>query len=678
MIRTSAAAAVLLLGVTASVTLAQVPRNVLCEDATATWCQYCPYAYQGIEVMKSRYDTNEFTASRLFSSASGGRLATSETDQRNNYYLVSGFPTVMLNGRDQVVGGDPSTGQGLAYDPIVSREIGVPSPVQITVNSVDLSQPSGSIDFTIQVAQEIADISNTTIRAYLLEDNVFWCCGYGGEDTWRDVTRDVMPEVALSVQHVGQTQNIVHNFAIDPTWVEAQLRMVIFVQRNSDKYILQTQNTLPKPQYSLRYFTLGERVGIAPSVGAYDFPDFVVWNQGTSADVIHVALTPGTLPSGWTCVFTDGVNDYSGFADVALNAGEGKNFHLRVTPTQPGYCSPKITLSSPNLPTVTRSIGFSFVTDDVQVLLVDDDGADNYDAYESDAIGAAGATYGVINRINATALTGPQLANFPVVVWETGLSYPTLDANDRAALGAYLDGGGKLFVTGQEIGWELADAGGAAYAWYQTYLHANFALDDTNRYTLSGTPGDPISNGISLTIQGGDGANNQTYPDAITPTNGASTIFTYSGTPTYIGGIKADTGVYKMVYLSFGYEAISTQANRRLVMSRVLNWFGLSPTAVGDGQPIASGLHVTAAPNPTSGTTVLFAQLAKSGAARLDLYALDGSLVRTLVNGTLEAGDHSFTWDGRDAEGRQVPTGVYFYRLKAGAEQPSGKLVLTR
>jgi hypothetical protein len=43
---------------------AQVPKGVICEDATATWCQYCPYAYDGIEVMKSRYDTNEFTPTR--------------------------------------------------------------------------------------------------------------------------------------------------------------------------------------------------------------------------------------------------------------------------------------------------------------------------------------------------------------------------------------------------------------------------------------------------------------------------------------------------------------------------------------------------------------------------------------------------------------------------------------
>jgi hypothetical protein len=46
---------------TASAASAQFPRGVLAEDGTATWCQYCPDAYAGLEVMKSTYDATEFT-----------------------------------------------------------------------------------------------------------------------------------------------------------------------------------------------------------------------------------------------------------------------------------------------------------------------------------------------------------------------------------------------------------------------------------------------------------------------------------------------------------------------------------------------------------------------------------------------------------------------------------------
>jgi hypothetical protein len=583
----------------------------------------------------------------------------------------------MLNGSDRVVGGDVTTATGAHYDPVVAREIGVPSPIKITINSVDLVQPNGSIDFDVEIVEAIADISTMKIRAYLIEDNVFWCCGFGGEDTWLDVTRDVMPEIALTVSQVGQVQNVVHNFAINPSWAGAQLSMVAFVQRNSDKYVIQATNTLPKPQYSMRYFAKGSHFAVIPSFGTQEYEDFAVFNMGTSADQIRVELEPGTLPQGWTCAFTDGTNDYTGFVDLNLNAGESRNFRMKVTPTRPGYANPEILLTSVNLPGVERRISYSFVTDDVQVLLVDDDGADTYDNYHTDALGAYGASYGVVHRSQVTSCTAAQLQNFPVVVWQTGLSYPTLDANDRAALGTYLDAGGKLFITGQEIGWELNDLGGAAYAWYQNYLHATFVLDDTNRYNLTGVGGDPISNGMAITIQGGDGANNQVYPDAITPINGASTIFTYNGT-AYNGGLRVDTGVYKVVYLGFGYEAISTQANRRLLMQRIMEWFGLVPAAAEDASVLPSRISLTAAPNPASPRTTLTAELPSSGPVRLDIYALDGSRVRTLVDRTLTAGRHAFVWDGRRSDGDPAPTGVYFYRLKSASGEPSGKLVLTR
>jgi flagellar hook assembly protein FlgD len=44
----------------------------------------------------------------------------------------------------------------------------------------------------------------------------------------------------------------------------------------------------------------------------------------------------------------------------------------------------------------------------------------------------------------------------------------------------------------------------------------------------------------------------------------------------------------------------------------------------------------------------------------------------------MPAGRHQVTWDGRDTSGRQVASGVYFYRLQAGAETRSGKMVLMK
>jgi len=52
--------------------------------------------------------------------------------------------------------------------------------------------------------------------------------------------------------------------------------------------------------------------------------------------------------------------------------------------------------------------------------------------------------------------------------------------------------------------------------------------------------------------------------------------------------------------------------------------------------------------------------------------------VRALVDGTRTAGFHEVLWDGRDNCGRNLPSGVYFYRLEAGNSLEARKMVLAR
>jgi flagellar hook assembly protein FlgD len=60
------------------------------------------------------------------------------------------------------------------------------------------------------------------------------------------------------------------------------------------------------------------------------------------------------------------------------------------------------------------------------------------------------------------------------------------------------------------------------------------------------------------------------------------------------------------------------------------------------------------------------------------VHALDGALVRTLVDGALPAGPRAAVWDGRDDSGRAAPAGVYVFRLDAAAGSLARKLVLVR
>jgi hypothetical protein len=76
-----------------------------------------------------------------------------------------------------------------------------------------------------------------------------------------------------------------------------------------------------------------------------------------------------------------------------------------------------------------------------------------------------------------------------------------------------------------------------------------------------------------------------------------------------------------------------------------------------------------AVPNPTTGKTRIDYALPVNGNVALGIYNVTGQLVRELVKGPVPAGQWAVTWDGRDASARNVPGGVYFYKLTVSGER---------
>lgn len=86
--------------------------------------------------------------------------------------------------------------------------------------------------------------------------------------------------------------------------------------------------------------------------------------------------------------------------------------------------------------------------------------------------------------------------------------------------------------------------------------------------------------------------------------------------------------------------------------------------------------RVQALPSLAVGRTDIHFDLPASGEVSLRIYGPDGSLVRTLLDGRMAAGPGVAAWDGRNDRGRDVPAGVYFYRLSGEGFEVSRKIVL--
>lgn len=83
-------------------------------------------------------------------------------------------------------------------------------------------------------------------------------------------------------------------------------------------------------------------------------------------------------------------------------------------------------------------------------------------------------------------------------------------------------------------------------------------------------------------------------------------------------------------------------------------------------------------PNPFNPICTIRYDIAHAGRTGLRVFDVNGSVVRTLVDGWREAGTYSEIWNGRDDAGRALSSGVYFCRLESGVFVAMRKMVLLR
>lgn len=454
-------------------------------------------------------------------------------------------------------------------------------------------------------------------------------------------------------------------------------------------------------------YTTSKAVKVGQTGLEYVYIFCQITNTGTEADQYDILRRVQDLPTGWQssiCLggfdggcqapFVDslyagpppcGFPSCSGPSNFGLAPGQTDTATCYITPNGPegsGYV--KLTIRSVANPTILRELTMGCVTDGVQVLLVDDDGTQALeDYYELATPGFL--SQGTWHR-SLASITAAEIQNFPFAVWFTGNATPTLTADDRTALTAYLAGNRGLILSGQDIAYDLCDPASPNYSaanvtWYETTLKSRYVNNNSTSLTVNGVSGDPISQGLNLVLQGGDGANNQTDPDVIRPLVGGGTAWTYQ-----TGGTTAATRAlgtaYRAVNLGFGIEAVSTAANRQAAMLNALAWLGGSPIAVDDAGAgsAARGFRLEPArPNPFNPATTIAFTLDRPQVARLRIIDAAGHSVRVLADESFAAGRHVRTWDGRDDAGRGMASGVYWAELTAGgASAERVKLSLVR
>jgi subtilisin family serine protease len=294
------------------------------------------------------------------------------------------------------------------------------------------------------------------------------------------------------------------------------------------------------------------------------------------------------------------------------------------------------------------------------ILFVDDDEGAAFETHFRTALNANALSFDEWNVFAGSRLpAAANLSSYPLVIWNTGADIDApqsgLSTEEQAAITSYLNAGGRIFLSGQDILFN-----GLSPEFLQNYLKIASYVDDViaGPHTESGVPGSQITSGMTLPIAIPDG-----YPtllaDAIEPLPGANGLLlhnqpsvspAWSGV-SYHGNYSA--GGFGMVFSSLPFESISstdpqpnnqTEFLRRVVLflnADIAPGVRITPPAV----PVtteagaASSFTVVLTSQPSHPVTIPLASSASS-------------------EGSLSAGSVSFSSDNWNIPQTIVVTGI--------------------
>ena len=278
----------------------------------------------------------------------------------------------------------------------------------------------------------------------------------------------------------------------------------------------------------------------------------------------------------------------------------------------------------------------------------------------------------------AVILNQVDLTNYAMIMWilgeESRANY-TFDSQEQALVQSYLENGGKLFVSGAEIGWDL-DHYNNGLNFYRNYLKASYVADDANVYQFSGVTGSIFDGLSNLTFDNGThGTYDVDWPDCLNPFSGSQVCLNYDGTSyhaaiQYEGTFGSSSKVGKLVHFGFPFETIYPEASRNEIMKRIINYFepGTSVDIAGDESVLSKPCEFRLFqnfPNPFNPSTTVKFSIPNSAFVSIEIYNVMGQRIKSLLNAELISGIHQIEWDGTNDQGWKVSAGTYLLMMKS-------------
>ncbi len=276
------------------------------------------------------------------------------------------------------------------------------------------------------------------------------------------------------------------------------------------------------------------------------------------------------------------------------------------------------------------------------------------------------------------------LKDYDLVWWILGdesTADETFSDIEQDSVESYLDRGGKLFVSGSEIAWDLDNKGTVSdKAFFNTYLKAAYAADDAGNYSVSGADGGVFAGLQFAYSETGShpGTFPEDYPDVLAAADGSVIALKYGNGLTaalaYEGNAPGGSVPGKVMTAGFPFETITTEFSKAEVAGFILRFMGYEvELAARDIAPNGFELYANY-PNPFNPRTTLAYRLETPAYVELDIFNVRGEFVERVVAQDQNPGRHEVIFDGTNQ-----PAGMYVYRLNTDHRVlDAGKMTLLK
>ncbi|MGI5862299.1 MAG: N-acetylmuramoyl-L-alanine amidase [Myxococcales bacterium] len=161
------------------------------------------------------------------------------------------------------------------------------------------------------------------------------------------------------------------------------------------------------------------------------------------------------------------------------------------------------------------------------------------------------------------------LANYQLVDFQAGkdsVEHESISTAMQQLLAAFLAGGGKLLISGEEIGYDLGERGSTDdLAFLRDSLQVTYVADDANTFTINGVQGGPFAGLSGIAFDDGTkGVYEVRYPDVLDATSGSSKVMAY---PDGRGAAIASANV---IFFGMPLETIVPASARVEVFNRAI------------------------------------------------------------------------------------------------------------